>query len=103
MGALTDLRSWTMFVLVWVLAIAGATLKVLDMVSKLWLSTGLYIVLGWLVLIATVPLVEGLPMQVDIWLVAGGIAYSAGVIFFMLDARLRYAHTVWHCFVILGT
>jgi hemolysin III len=59
--------------------------------------------MGWLVLIAAVPLVKQMPVQVDVWLVSGGIAYSVGVIFFMLDSRLKYAHTVWHCFVILGT
>lgn len=103
LSALNSFGSWTIFVLVWVLAITGATLKAFDLLSKPWLSTGLYLVMGWLVLIATVPLVERMPMQVDIWLVAGGIAYSAGVVFFIFDSRLRYAHTVWHCFVILGT
>jgi hemolysin III len=103
LSALSDVWSWTLFVLVWFLAILGATLKAIDLLSSSWLSTGLYLVMGWLVLIAAVPLVERMPAQVDIWLVSGGISYSVGVVFFMLDSRLKYAHTVWHCFVILGT
>jgi len=103
LSSLSDAWSWTLFVLVWTLAILGATLKAINLLSRPWLSTGLYLVMGWLVLIAAVPLVKQMPVQVDVWLVSGGIAYSVGVIFFMLDSRLKYAHTVWHCFVILGT
>jgi hemolysin III len=103
LSALTDVWSWTLFVLVWMLAISGALLKAFDFLKHPWVSTGLYLVMGWLVLIAAVPLAERMPAQVDAWLVAGGLAYSAGVVFFMLDSRLRYSHTVWHCFVVLGT
>ncbi len=103
LGALADPWSWTLFVLVWSLAILGAALKAFDFLSHPWLSTGLYLIMGWLVLIATMPLVERMPPLINIWLMAGGFAYSAGVVFFMLDSRLRYAHTVWHCFVVLGT
>jgi hemolysin III len=100
---MTGAMSWTLFALIWSLAILGATLKAFDLLKQTWLSTGLYVVMGWLALIATMPLIEFMPARVDTWLVAGGIAYSAGVIFFILDSRLRYAHAVWHCFVILGT
>jgi hemolysin III len=100
---MTGTMSWTLFALVWSLAILGATLKAFDQLKQTWLSTGLYVVMGWLALIATMPLIEFMPARVDTWLVAGGLAYSAGVIFFILDSRLRYAHAVWHCFVILGT
>jgi hemolysin III len=50
-----------------------------------------------------VPLIERVPTQGLIWLVAGGLAYSAGVVFFALDSRMRYAHAIWHCFVVAGT
>ena len=59
--------------------------------------------MGWLVLIAAVPLVERVPMPGVALLVAGGVAYTAGVVFFMLDSRVRYAHAVWHGFVVAGT
>ena len=54
-------------------------------------------------LIAALPLIERLPEASTFWLVAGRSAYSVGVIFFVLDSRLRFAHTVWHGFVATGT
>jgi hemolysin III len=103
LGALSDPRVCTLFVIIWSAAILGATLKAFNFLSHPWLSTGLYVVMGWIVLIAAVPLVERMPVAVDVLLVSGGIAYTAGVVFFLLDSRLRYSHTVWHCFVVIGT
>jgi hemolysin III len=103
LGALSDPWTCALFVIVWSAAILGAALKAFDFLSHPWLSTGLYLLMGWIVLIAAVPLVERVPVVVDVLLVAGGIAYTAGVVFFLLDSRLRYSHTVWHCFVIIGS
>jgi len=103
LGALGGPWGWSLFGLVWSLAAVGITLKALDRLSHPWLSTGLYLAMGWLVIIAAVPLLERVPLAGLLWLLAGGIAYSVGVIFFMLDSRLRYSHTVWHGFVALGT
>ncbi len=103
LGALGGPWGWTLFGIVWSLAIVGVTLKAFDRLSHPWLSTGLYLLMGWLVLGAAVPLVEHVPPAGVALLVAGGIAYTAGVVFFMLDSRLRYAHTVWHGFVVAGT
>ncbi len=103
LGALNGAWGWTLFVVVWTLATVGTTLKALDRLSHPWLSTGLYLVMGWLVLIAAVPLVEHMPLRGVLWLLAGGLAYTAGVVFFVLDTRVRYAHSVWHGFVAAGT
>ena len=103
LGVLGGAWGWTLFGLVWSFAVVGVTLKAFDRLSHPWLSTGLYLLMGWLVLIAAVPLVERMPPAGIAWLVAGGLAYSAGVVFFMLDSRFRYAHAVWHCFVVTGT
>ena len=103
LGALGGAWGWTLFGLVWSLAVLGVTLKAFDRLSHPGLSTGLYLVMGWLVLIAVVPLVERVPLPGVTLLVLGGLAYTAGVVFFMLDSRLRYAHAVWHCFVATGT
>jgi len=103
LGALGGPWGWSLFGLVWSLAAIGITLKALDRLSHPWLSTGLYLAMGWLVIIAAVPLLERVPLAGLLWLLAGGVAYSVGVIFFMLDSRLRYSHTVWHGFVALGT
>ncbi len=103
LGALAGPWGWTLFGLVWSIAIIGVTLKAFDRLSHPWLSTGLYLIMGWLVLIAAVPLVERVPLPGVALLVAGGLAYTVGVVFFMLDSRLRYAHAVWHGFVVVGT
>ena len=78
-------------------------LKAFDRLSHPWLSTGLYLLMGWLVLVAAVPLVERVPLTGVMLLVAGGLAYTLGVVFFMLDNRVRYAHAVWHAFVVAGS
>jgi hemolysin III len=103
LGVLGGVWGWTLFGLVWSLAAIGITLKAFGRLSPPWLSTGLYLVMGWLVLIAAVPLVKHVPLPGLMWLVAGGISYTAGVAFFVLDSRMRYSHAVWHGFVVAGT
>jgi hemolysin III len=103
LGALAGPWGWTLFGLVWSIAAVGVTLKAFDRLTHPWFSTGLYLVMGWLVLIAAVPLVQHVPMPGVALLVAGGLAYTTGVVFFMLDSRVRYAHAVWHGFVVIGT
>ena len=103
LGALGGPWGWTLFGLVWSFAALGVTLKAFDRLSHPWMSTGLYLAMGWLALIAVVPLFEHVPLPGIALLAAGGIAYTVGVAFFMLDSRLRYAHAVWHGFVVAGT
>ena len=98
-----DVLAWVLLGGVWALAVTGASLKVLERLTHPLVSTGLYLVMGWTVLIAALPLIERVPAASFFWLVAGGIAYSVGVIFFVLDSRLRFAHSVWHGFVATGT
>lgn len=101
--SLQDARSWLLLALVWLLALAGATLKALNRLSAPWLSTALYLLLGWLVLVAALPALQSAPQAVMNLLLCGGAAYTLGVFFFMLDARLKYAHTIWHGFVAVGS
>jgi hemolysin III len=103
LGALAGPWGWTLFGLVWGMAALGTTLKAFDLLRHPWLSTGLYLLMGWLVLIAAVPLVEHVALPGVALLVAGGIAYTTGVVFFLFDSRWRYAHAVWHSFVVAGT
>ncbi len=103
LGALGGPWGWTLFGLVWGMAALGITLKAFDRLSHPWLSTGLYLAMGWIVLIAAVPLVERVPTAGVALLVAGGLAYTVGVVFFLLDNKVRYAHAVWHAFVATGT
>jgi hemolysin III len=103
LGALNGPWGWSLFGVVWGLAVVGVLLKAFDRLSHPWLSTGLYLAMGWLVLVAAVPLIHRVPMAGVAWLVAGGLAYTAGVAFFALDSRIKYAHAVWHSFVMAGT
>jgi hemolysin III len=103
LGVLGGPWGWTLFGLEWGLAAVGVALRAFTRFEHAALSTGLYLAMGWLALIAVVPLVERIPVTGVALLVAGGVAYTAGVVFFVLDSRLRYAHAIWHVFVIAGT
>jgi hemolysin III len=67
------------------------------------LSTGLYLFMGWLMLIAIKPLLALVPTSGLLWLAAGGLAYTTGVAFYAIDSRLQYSHLIWHLFVMAGT
>ena len=103
LGVLGGPWGWTLFGLEWGLATVGVALRAFTRFEQPTVSTVLYLVMGWLVLIAVVPLVQRIPVPGVALLVAGGLAYTAGVVFFVLDSRLRYAHAIWHVFVIAGT
>jgi len=103
LGVLGGVWGSLLFGLVWGLAAVGVALKAFDRLSHPLLSTGLYLVMGWLVVIALGPLVERVPPAGLALLAAGGLAYTAGVFFFATDSRLRYGHFVWHLFVVAGT
>jgi len=94
---------WALLGTVWLMAIFGMALKISNCLKQPGLSTVLYVLMGWAVLMAALPLIDHLPVASMIWLIAGGIAYTVGTLFFMMDARVRYAHAVWHGFVAVGT
>lgn len=103
LGAFHDDWGWPMFCLVWGLALGGIVLKCLGAGRHPVVSSGLYLAMGWLVLTEVQPLFESLPAAGFYWLLAGGLAYTLGVVFFALDSRWRYAHLAWHLFVLCGT
>ena len=102
LGVLRGAWGWTLFGLVWGLALAGVVLKAVRAVRYQTISTCLYLGMGWLVLIAIKPLWMQVPAWGLFWLLAGGISYTAGVAFFVAE-RIRYSHFIWHLFVIGGT
>ena len=102
LGVLRGVWGWTLFGVVWGLAILGVTLKALSGIRNPRLSTALYVGMGWCALIAIRPLWVLVPVAGWLWLIAGGLAYTAGIAFYAAD-RLRYAHFVWHMFVLMGT
>lgn len=103
LGALRGPWGWTLFGLVWGLALLGVGLKASKRLNRPAISTGLYLAMGWLVIIAVKPLLERVPEGGLWWLVAGGLAYTGGVVFFVFDNRWRYSHFIWHLFVLGGT
>jgi hemolysin III len=103
LGVLDGAWGWTLLGTVWGLALVGVTLKALDRMSHPVVSTGLYLLMGWLIVVAVEPLYASVPVPGLLWLLAGGVAYTAGVVFFAVDGRLRYGHFIWHLFVVAGT
>ena len=102
LGVLRGDWGWTLFGLVWALAVVGTVFKALGGVRYTTFSTWVYLAMGWLVLIAIEPVLTLVPKWGLFWLLAGGIAYTAGAVFFMAE-RIRYFHVVWHLFVVMGT
>jgi hemolysin III len=102
LGVLRGAWGWTLFGLIWGLAVIGIFLKSLHGIRYPRLSTAVYIAMGWLVLVAAKPLWDHVSGWGLFWLVAGGVAYTAGVGFYAAN-RMRYAHFVWHLFVLAGT
>jgi hemolysin III len=94
---------WTLFGIVWTLAIFGVVLKSVGGAGTSKLSIALYLGMGWLAILAAQPLWNGLSAWGIFWLVAGGVMYSAGVVFFAYDHKIRYSHFIWHLFVLAGT
>jgi hemolysin III len=102
LGVLRGGWGWALLVAIWTLALAGIAAKAVWGIRFPWLSTTVYLVMGWLVVMALGPLWARLPIGGWLWLAAGGLAYTAGVAFFAAE-RMRYGHFVWHLFVLAGT
>jgi len=103
---LVTLRSpfgWSLFGVIWGLALAGIAVTLLFPAEKLQVFSSLsYLVMGWLILAAAGSLMKKLPAGGPFWLAAGGVLYSAGVPVFFFK-RKRFAHAVWHLFVLGGS
>ena len=93
---------WSLFAMVWALAMAGIVFKFWFIDHFTILSTVLYLAMGWIALIAIRPLLSSVPAHGIYWLLAGGLLYSIGVAFFAAR-RLRFGHAIWHVFVIAGS
>jgi hemolysin III len=102
LGVLHGAWGWTLFGVVWALAGLGITVKSVGGIRYPWLSTALYVGMGWLALVVIRPLWLHVPVAGWLWLIAGGLAYTGGIAFYAAE-RVRYAHFVWHLFVLTGT
>lgn len=96
---------WILFCIIWGVALLGIA-------QEIWLAKAdgarvlsivLYLIMGWLAVIALVPLLNALQPEGLAWLIAGGVFYTAGIIFYVLDERMRHAHGIWHLFVLGGS
>ena len=92
-----------MFGVIWGLAFFGIVLDSLPRVGPRILPVAIYLIMGWLAMIALQPLLEALPMSGVTWLVAGGLFFTAGLVFYAMDSKYRHAHGIWHVFVLSGT
>jgi len=94
---------WSLFGAVWALAAVG-------IVQELWLARGarvaslvIYVLMGWLAVVALAPLFEALGWKGMAWVVGGGLLYTVGIVFYLYDERIRHFHGVWHLFVMGGS
>ena len=94
---------WWMFGAIWGLAVLGLVLDALPRRGARVLPFVIYFVMGWMILLALDPLLETLPLMGFWWLLAGGIFYTSGIVFFALDRRYPWMHGVWHLFVLAGS
>jgi len=94
---------WSLFGVVWAMALAGVAIKLFVAARKdHWISTALYLAMGWAAVVAIVPLVKNMPGPGMALLVAGGLSYTLGIVFF-LWTRLPFNHAIWHLFVLGGS
>jgi len=93
---------WTLFGLIWGLALCGVIFKIFFTGRFPKLSTVIYVLMGWLAVIAVKPMIELIPLGGLLLIAAGGIAYTSGVIFYVMH-RMVYHHAVWHLFVLAGS
>ena len=93
---------WTLFGMVWGIAVLGVIFKVFSTGRYKGFSSALYIGMGWLVIIAIKPLLAVLPISGFVWVALGGLFYTGGIVFYSKD-RIRYFHMVWHLCVLAGS
>ena len=102
LGVLRGPWGWSLLAAVWTLAIIGITLKIRKRTRHSRISIVLYVIMGWLAVVAVKPIVMLIPIPGIVLILAGGVAYTGGLAFFAAQ-RSRYNHFIWHLFVIAGT
>lgn len=93
---------WSLFGVIWGLAVLGIVFQALFIGRFKIFSTLTYLAMGWMVVATIVPLLRVLPVQAILWLVAGGLCYTLGTVFYVWQ-RLKFAHAIWHLFVLAGS
>lgn len=93
---------WTIFGLSWGLAIAGIVFKVFYFGKYDKISTIAYVFMGWVIIFAIKPLIDSFPFEGLMWLLAGGVSYTLGALFYSVK-KIRYNHAIFHVFVLIGS
>lgn len=93
---------WVIFGVIWGLALTGIILKLFYVEKYSLLSTIMYVLMGWVMIFAVKPIINSLEMRGLIWLLAGGVVYTVGAVFFSLK-KLKFNHAIFHIFVLLGS
>jgi len=94
---------WSLFGIIWGLAIVGIVLDCLHREGSRVIQMVIYLLMGWLILVAMYPLVQAMPTGGLVLLILGGVFYTGGVVFYALDERMKHAHGIWHLFVLAGS
>src|SRR5690606_12791528 len=94
---------WTIFGIIWGLALFGIVLDSVNRSGRRLIPLFIYLIMGWLIVIALKPLLQELTLPGFLFLLTGGLLYTFGVIFFVLDHRVKHFHGVWHLFVLAGS
>jgi hemolysin III len=103
LATLRDATGWWLFGAIWTLAVIGIVLDALRRNGPRVLSATIYLVMGWLCVVAIDPLIEKLSVAGFYWLAAGGVLYTSGMVFYGLGRKRPWAHNVWHLFVLAGS
>lgn len=103
MVTLPDHIGWTMFAVIWALAMIGIVIDLIPRKGHRILPLVIYLLMGWLVVLVIDPLMENLTVTAVDWLIAGGLFYTMGVLFYVLSSKHKLAHGIWHLFVLAGS
>jgi hemolysin III len=93
---------WTLFGLIWGFAVGGIIYELLFLGRYKWITLTIYLGMGWLAVVAIKPMLTMVPRGLFWWLLAGGLCYTGGVLFYVLK-KMRYHHVLWHLFVLFGS
>jgi hemolysin III len=99
--ALRQSIGWWLFAATWTLALVGIVFKLYFTGRYKFVSTMVYLAMGWMAVVAARPFLHSVPLAIVCWLLAGGLSYTLGTVFYL--AKHRHAHAVWHGFVLLGS
>lgn len=94
---------WSLFGVIWGLAVIGTLLDIFSTDKRRIIQLIIYVLMGWIAIIAIKPLIESLSLAGFLWLLGGGLFYSFGIVFYILDLKKYHFHGIWHLFVLAGS